>query len=357
MTDHPLLDSGRRPLPLPPDAPSPVPAEVEAGLVAFRAGDAPAARALLTTIAGTGRTSVSGHAAMALAGIELGGTGANGGTGLGGSCRQRLERVATGEDPWLGPLAAVMLAPDFESYTSLEPGRPLLRSLAAQLTGDPDTARDGFERAADVYRDTETGDVANLLLGNLLVQHGDKATALKPLRDARKMCDGVFAGHAGHLEGHILWQDDTERAGKVLNYAHGASHPARHGSKELHTWVALRYGEFLADNAFALDLVHDQIENSGVTEGDVVRQPFESALGSKEDGGPSLVDIGFNLFPADFGPVRTGLERLKTWSDERYERGRRLVLALHELVHDSRDEQCTRGLAELREKHGLPRPH
>lgn len=50
------------------------------------------------------------------------------------------------------------------------------------------------------------------------------------------------------------------------------------------------------------------------------------------------------------------MARLKTWSDERYERGRRLVLALYTHVEDSRDKERTRGLAELRETLALPLP-
>ncbi|MFG3703875.1 hypothetical protein ACGF7U_03945 [Micromonospora sp. NPDC047670] len=68
MSDQPLLDPEGWALPLPPDPLSPVPAEVEHALAAYRAGDVPQARALLTAIAGSGRTAVSGHAAMALAG-------------------------------------------------------------------------------------------------------------------------------------------------------------------------------------------------------------------------------------------------------------------------------------------------
>ncbi|WP_344876475.1 hypothetical protein [Nonomuraea antimicrobica] len=255
-----------------------MPDEVERGLAAYRAGDVPAARALLTTIAGAGRTAVSGHAAMALAGIELGEDG------LDGSCQGWLKQVAAGEDPWLGPLA------------------------------------------------------------------------VEPLTYAREMCDGLLAGYAAHLEGHILiGQDETERAGKVLHYARGESHPAKGGSKGLHPWVAVRFGELLAGDTW-LDLVYDQVENSAVSEGEVVREPFESALYQKAVSSPALVDVGLYLFPAKFGPVHAGLERLKTWSDERYERGRRLVLALHTHVEDSRDEERTRGLTDLREKLDLPLP-
>ncbi|MFG3703876.1 hypothetical protein ACGF7U_03950 [Micromonospora sp. NPDC047670] len=100
------------------------------------------------------------------------------------------------------------------------------------------------------------------------------------------------------------------------------------------------------------------MENSGVSTGVVVREPFEAVLDRTEVSRPALVDVGFHLFPApaEFGPVHAGLERLKTWSDERYERGRRLVLVLHSFVEDPRDEKRTRGLAELWQKLGLPVP-
>lgn len=71
---------------------------------------------------------------------------------------------------------------------------------------------------------------------------------------------------------------------------------------------------------------------------------------------PALADICLFLFPATFEPVHAGLERLKAWSDERYERGRRLVLTLHEHVEDTRDDERTQGLADLRAKLDLPKP-
>jgi hypothetical protein len=352
MTDQPLLDSEGRALPLPPDPPSPVPDEVERALAAYRAGDAPQARALLTALAGAGRTAVSGHAAMALAGVELAENG------LGAPCRTWLEHVADGEDPWLGPLAAVMLTPDFESRTSSDTGRALIPLLAAQLTGDTGTARDGFQQSFDAHKGTDTGDVAGILLGNLLLQSGEPAAALAPLTYSREMCDGLFAGYAAHLEGHVLiGQDEKDRAGSVLSYAHRESHPARGGSAGLHPWVAVRFGELLAGDPW-LDVVYDQIENSGVSEGEVIREPFESALHQDEVSRPSLAAIGLHLFPATdaFRPVHAGLDRLRAWSDERYERGRRLVLALYAEIEDRRDEERTQGLAKLRERLDLPKP-
>ncbi|MEO3797423.1 hypothetical protein ABGB14_45095 [Nonomuraea sp. B10E15] len=327
-----------------------MPDEVERALAMYRAGDVPQARAVLTSIAGTGRTAASGHAAMALAGISLDENG------LGGSCRKRLEQVAAGEDPWLGPLAAVMLTPEFASFTSSGSGRLLLRSLAAQLRGDLDAARNGFEQAADAHKGAELGDLAAILLGNLLLQTADQVAALEPLTYAREMCDGPLAGYAAYLESHVLiGQDEKDRAGSVLQYAHRESHPAKGGSEGLHPWVALRYGELLAGDPY-LDVVHDQMENSAVSEGEVVREPFESARHHGQVSRPALVDVGFYLFPADFGPVHAGLERLKTWSDERYERGRRLVLALYTHVEDGRDEPRTQGLAQLWDRLDLPRP-
>ncbi|MFE0255446.1 hypothetical protein [Streptomyces sp. NPDC059010] len=347
---EPLLDSDGRALPLPPDPLIPVPDEVGHQLAAYRAGDTAQATGLLAALAGTGRSSASGHAAMALAGIEIGENG------LGGSHRRWLEQVAAGEDPWLGPLAAVMLTPDFRSGTSSDSGRRLLASLAAQLTGDPDTALDGFEQVLRAHKGTEPGDVAGLLLGNLLIQSGDQAAALEPLSYTRGMCDGTLAGYAAHLEGHVLiGQNEKERASKVLQYAHGESHPAGGGDKGLHPWVAIRFGELLASDPW-VDLVYDQMEESGVSMGEVLREPFESAEYPKEVSTPALADIGLFLFPADFEPVHAGLERLKAWSDERYERGRRLVLTLHTHVEDTRDDERTLGLAELRAKLDLPKP-
>jgi hypothetical protein len=345
-----LLDSDGRALPLPPDPLIPVPDEVEHGLAVYRAGDAVHARELLTALAGTGRTSVSGHAAMALTGIEIGENG------LDGSHRRWLEQVAAGEDPWLGPLAAVMLTSDFRSGTSSDSGRRLLPSLAAQFTGDLEAARDGFEQVFEAHKGTEPGDVAGLLLGNLLVQSGDQAAALETLSYTRGMCDGTFAGYAAHLEGHVLiGQNEKERASKVLAYAHHESHPARGGDKGLHPWVAVRFGELLASDPW-VDVIYDQVEESGVDEGVVIREPFESARHQREVSAPALADIGLFLFPATFEPVHAGLERLKAWSDERYERGRRLVLTLHTHVEDSRDAERTQGLAELLAKLDLPEP-
>ena len=356
MPDQSLLDSDGSPLPLPPDPLSPVPDEVERGLVAYRAGDVSESRALLTTLARAGRTAVSGHAAMALAGIEL---------GQNGSYRRWLEQVAGGEDPWLGPLAAVMLSPDFESSAD----EVILRSLAAQLTGDLDTARNGFEQAANDHEGPQigdlgiilmTGELGNLLLGNLLLQIGEPDASFEPLTYARDMCDGLLAGYAGYLEGHVLiGRNETNQAAEALQYAHSESHPAGGGSRELHPWVALRFGELLAGDPFGVDLIYDQMERSGVSMGEVVREPFESALYFKDDkeaDGPSLVDVGFHPFPADFEPVHAAMERLSTWSDERYERGRRLVLALHTHVDNILDKERTQGLAELRKRLDLPQP-
>jgi hypothetical protein len=105
-----------------------------------------------------------------------------------------------------------------------------------------------------------------------------------------------------------------------------------------------------------VDVIYDQVEESGVDEGVVIREPFESARHQREVSAPALADIGLFLFPATFEPVHAGLERLKAWSDERYERGRRLVFTLHTHVEDSRDAERTQGLAELLAKLDLPEP-
>ncbi|WP_170026649.1 hypothetical protein [Actinomadura oligospora] len=347
MTDLSLLDADGRAVPIPPDPLSPVPEEVEIGLAAYRAGDVARAREVLTALAKAGRTSVSGHAAMGLAGIEIGENG------LDGDHRPWLKQVVAGEDPWLGPLAAVMLTPDFRAGTSSDAGRSLLTSLAAQLTEDPDEAQDGFEEVFEAHKGTTTGDVAGILLGNLLIQIGDEAAALEPLNYSREMCDGTLAGYAAHLEGHVLIaQGEKEPASEVLAYGRRESQPAWGGDKGLFPWVAIRFGELLASEPW-VDLIWDQMENSAVSMGEVIREPFEAA---HRDGAPALVTIGEFLFPATFEPVHAALERLKTWSDERYERGRRLVLTLHTHVEDTRDAGRTRGLADLLARLELPKP-
>ncbi|MFI0470838.1 hypothetical protein ACH347_42835 [Saccharopolyspora sp. 5N102] len=364
MTEPSLLDAHRLPLPLPPDPLSPIPDEVERELAAYRAGDVAQAQTSLSTIAESGRTALSGHAAMALAGIELAENG------LSTTCKKWLEQVASGEDPWLGPLAVVMLSSDFEKH--IAGPEPLLSNLAGQLTGDLTAARKGFEQALthleeaweneSEYDDDAISailnqrDIAKLLLGNVLIQTGDSAAARKPLSSARSHCDGLLAAYASYLEGHVLHeQGENERASRALFYAADEAHPSSSGTEGLLPWALIRYGEFLASNPW-LDIVVDQVEENHTSEGSVIRFPFESALSFKKVSQPALADIGLHLFPAsaDFEPVHAALERLKTWSDERYERARRLTLVLHQYVDDWRNEEKTQKLAELWEKLDLP---
>ncbi|MEV5569182.1 hypothetical protein AB0L06_03975 [Spirillospora sp. NPDC052269] len=350
MTDPSLLDSDGRPLPLPPDPLSPVPGVVENELAAYRAGDVARAREALTALAGTGRSSTSGHAAMALAGIEISENG------LDGSDRLWLEQVAAGEDPWLGPLATVMLNRKFRSAMSSDVGRQILASLASQLTGATDAARDGFAAAFDAHKGTTPGYVAGFLLGNLLIQSGDQDAALRPLSHSREGCNGTFAAYAGHLESHVLMgQNEVEPACEVLSHAYRSSHPVRGGDEGLHPWVALRFGELLAGQP-CVDFVQNRMERRGVSEGEVIRKPFESANGRQRVSAPALADLGLFLFFAEFKLVHAALERLREWSDERYERGRRLVLALHTFVKDSGDAKSSRSLARLLTKLELPTP-
>ncbi|MER7013177.1 hypothetical protein ABT324_17290 [Saccharopolyspora sp. NPDC000359] len=361
QTDHALLDTNGFPLPLPPDPLSPIPGEVELGLTAYRAGDVAQARASLGTIAESGRTAVSGHAAMALAGVELSENG------LSAGCETWLEQVAAGEDPWLGPLAVVMLSADFEEY--IAGPEPLLDHLAGQLTGDLAAAREGFERSLARLEEAwenesddtvlEQRDIARLLLGNVLIQSGDSSAALEPLSSARSHCDGLLAAYAGHLEGHVLIDlGKNERASEVLSYTFGESLPANSRADGMTRWVGIRFGEHLAGHPW-MDIVTDQVEDvPAATEGTVVRDPFETACQFEALSRPALADIGLHLFPAgaDFEPVHAALERLKAWSDERNDRARRLILVLHQYVDDWRDEEKTRALAELRKQLGLPNP-
>lgn len=353
MADHPLLDAEGDALPLPADPPSPVPDEVGAALEAHRAGDTREARTLLQAIAAGGRTAVSGHGTAALAGLELAENGP------GDSFLALLGRVAAGEDPWSGPFAAVLLSENFRSLLSSGAGRALVPGLTAQLTGDLEAARNGFEEAARTHASTDTGDLAGLLLGNLLLQSADPDAAHPLLSRARKANDGLFAAYAAHLRAHLLiGRDDLDAAGADLERAKHLSLPFRSGDRGLYPWVCVRFGELLAGSAFELDLVYDQVEESGVSEGTVVREPFEAALDVTEVSRPALIAIGFHLFPylLEFDHVHEGMERLRTWSGERYERGRRLVLALHTHVEDTREEEREQKLGVLREALDLPRP-
>ncbi|RKT84786.1 hypothetical protein SAMN05421805_12547 [Saccharopolyspora antimicrobica] len=371
MTDLPLLDDDGHALPLPPDPLSPIPDIVERELAAYRAGEAQQARAALTTIAESGRTAVAGHAAMALAGIELADDG------LSTSCEKWLEQVARGEDPWLGPLAVVMLSADFKAHAAAP--EPLLGHLAKQLTGDLAAARKSYEHALAELRGTsarfdedeingEYDDdfarivyaqqyIANILLGNLLLQSGNSAAALEPLNDARLGGDGLLAAYAAYLEGHVLVeQKDAEKAARVLGYAFTESLPHKSGTEgELLPWTAIRYCEALASNPW-MDEVAGNARRSAVDAGTVILAPFETATSYMRSSKPALIDVGYGVFPGDWEPVYPALGRLRAWSDERYERARRLILVLHEFVEDQRNEEQTRNLAELRKKLDLPDP-
>lgn len=370
MTDHPLLDDNGHPLPLPPDPLSPIPAVVERELATYRAGDTEQARAALTTIAESGRTAVAGHAAMALAGIELADNG------LSPTCRKWLEQVIGGEDPWLGPLAVVMRSADFAQHAAAP--QPLLLALADQLTGDLATARKGYEQALTELRTTSDGfdeaeingeydddfariiygqqHVANILLGNLLLQTGDSAAARVPLNDARLGADGLLAAYAAYLEGQVLIeQKDAEKAARVLGYAFTESLPRRSGTEgELLPWTAIRYGEVLAGNPW-MDEVAGNARRSAVSEGTVILAPFQTATFHMKLSKPALVDVGFGVFPGDSEPLHPALERLRNWSDERYDRACRLILVLHQFA-DPRDKEHAQTLAELRKNLDLPDP-
>ncbi|NUW30019.1 hypothetical protein HTZ77_01020 [Nonomuraea sp. SMC257] len=353
--------------PIPPDPiTTAVPDEARPGLEAYRAGDVAEARSALRAVAGSGRTSVSGFAAAALAGIELGEDD------LDEPGWKLLRRVAAGEDPWLGPMAAVLPSAGlYAAFESLDAGRrpadhPLVRGVIAQLTADPEAAEEGFIRAADLGdADPWTRDLAAALHGNLLLQTGaDPAAAEEPLTRALKSDHELYAGYAGHLLGHLLiGQGDLERAGRVLQAAHLVSHPRRAGAEGLYPWVCVRYGELLA-GAPHLSVVEELMAHNGMSESYWVREAFEGAFYFTDVSRPALAEIGLSLFPADFPEVRHALERLRRWSEERYDRARALFLALHDHVADSRDADRSQGLRELRaafdrpvqdQRDGLPR--
>ncbi|WP_329518805.1 hypothetical protein [Spirillospora sp. NBC_01491] len=194
---------------------------------AYRNGDLDDAMNALRDVAETGRTTVAGHAAAALAGIELG-------AGL-MNCWDSLDQVAEGEDPWLGPLAGVLLA----ELELREDGRSLLRGVTAQLTGDAEAARALYAEADE--------EIATVLLGNLLIVSGDLVAAEEPLRRALRSDNNMIAGYAGHPLGHVLIsRNELEEAGNVLSDAFWRCHPRGTGPDGLVPWVGVRIGELLA---------------------------------------------------------------------------------------------------------------
>ncbi|MBN6052555.1 hypothetical protein JYK22_11495, partial [Nonomuraea sp. RK-328] len=132
------------------------------------------------------------------------------------------------------------------------------------------------------------------------------------------------------LLGHLLiGQGDLERAGRVLQAAHLASHPRRAGTDGLYPWVCVRYGELLAGAPY-LSVVEELVANNGMRESYWVREAFEGASYFTDVSRPALAEIGLSLFPADFAEVRDALERLRQWSEERYDRARALFFTLYD---------------------------
>ncbi len=309
-------------LPLDPVEPvEPVAAEVEAGLEAYRNGDPNDAMTALRQVAGAARTAGAGQAAAALAGIEL---------GAGEPCWESLEQVAAGEDPWMGPLAGVLIA-------ELEPeehDRALLRGITAQLTGDVEAARALYAESDDP--------LATVLTGNLLIVTGDPVAAEEPLMRALRSDSAIISAYAGHLLGHLLIaRNELEEAGQVLNNAFWRSHPKGTGPEGLVPWVGVRIGELLA-GTFELDVVATLMEESRMDELYFTRDFFENAACFTLYSEPSLTKIGLHLFTGDFDVVHDALERLRLWSDERYERGRALAVLLGRRLLEDTDSWSDR---------------
>lgn len=97
------------PQPLPLDPVAALPGEVVHEVERYRSGDVDGARKRLRSVASSGRTATTGHAAAALAGIELAEDGPN------EPFWKTLAQVAAGEDPWLGPLASALPSMELES--------------------------------------------------------------------------------------------------------------------------------------------------------------------------------------------------------------------------------------------------
>lgn len=97
-----------------------------------------------------------------------------------------------------------------------------------------------------------------------------------------------------------------------------------------------------------LDCVVDLMERGGMSDMYWTRDPFEQGAFYAEVSRPALAEIGLHLFPGDFDVVRAALERLKGWSDERYDRGRDLCRLLgRRLLIDARNAERKRALGDL----------
>lgn len=353
MSDRSLLDSCGMPALLPPDPIEPTPPEVEAALRTYREGDIPEARTALEKVAASGRTAASCHATAALAGIEFGVDRPGEHTSDRAEPWEPLKVVVAGEDPWLGPLAAALLTP--ENRAALD--RDLLLGLNAQLTGDRDTARTAFESAA-ARPDNMHADLADVLLGNLLLTGPTPFEAEVPLTRAQGSDTPVRSAYAGHLLGALhLARDELALAANVLDKACKSARSGKSGSEALHPWLCVRYGELLAVEGYVLDVLDDELDENGLSVSTLVRERFEGAGQFTGVECPALGEIGEHLSYADFDRVRSALGRLWTWSDERYDRARRLVLALyqHARVPDDHLDERSDDLSALMADLALPK--
>ncbi|GAA1537093.1 hypothetical protein GCM10009678_19440 [Actinomadura kijaniata] len=319
--DSPAFEPDGFPVPLPADPVPPVPEEVESALEPFRAGDAAASLAALRPLAASGRTSLAGHAAAALAGVAI---------SLDEPFRAPLRQVMEGEDPWLGPLAAVLESRGPSDVLGRRPSAvdPLLTGITARLTGAREAAREHLAQAvADADRAVRR-DLAAVLLGDLLLADGEPDAAERPLRRALRAKDPLYVAYAGHLLGHLLIvRGELDEAADTLLKACITAHPRETETDALMPWVHLRLGELLA-GTFRLRVVEEWMENNGMNELYWTRDVFETGLHFHDISRPSLNEIGLHVFPGDVAEVRAALDRLKQWSDERHARGRRLCLML-----------------------------
>ncbi|MER7013169.1 hypothetical protein ABT324_17250 [Saccharopolyspora sp. NPDC000359] len=141
----------------------------------------------------------------------------------------------------------------------------------------------------------------------------------------------------------------------LLSHLTGDLAAAREGYERARTELSRASATFdEADGEYDDDFVRTTYGQ--LAEGAVVATPFETATWYLESSKPAVVDVGYGVFAEEWDLVHSALEHLRTWSEERHERARRLVLVLHEFVKHHHDADTTRNLAALRNKLDLPKP-
>ncbi|WP_433174768.1 hypothetical protein [Actinoallomurus sp. CA-150999] len=325
---------------------------------------------------------------------------------VGGESVGRLRRVAAGEDPSAGPWAAVALS-RLDGATAGE-ADPIMRAMAAEITGETATARAIYE--------AQTGPAAALakaLLGRLLadaearVEHRPADADAKT--DAEAHADAVADGDG-----------DARRAWELLGGAQDSASPladaearAEHRPADADTNAEAdidadaraeaadadvrQAREFLVEaqdsagplaSSYAGYLLGGMLIDSGEAEAaeavlrracdtalrtrespygllpwiavrlgeplaereaglEEIREAFALAQPLREIADPGLATVGLGVLDANPYAVRGALEWLRAWNDERHAHACRLATRLGARIVEDSDDPSDHPLADL----------